>query len=269
MDSSGQYLINSKVLSYATSASVFRFLRMRRPVPPPSKDMSAMGDVPYRDESHMLLASTSWSHRVVRGFADLFGANLDNLPATRDEVLTVSKETGSKSTLLLGDQATEAEFKAQPLDQYKVLHLAVHGVTDSDFPDRAALVLGRDPQSKDDGLLQAREIAELHLNADLVTLSACDTAKGKLQGEAGMESLEEAFFMAGSRAVVASLWSADDATTGSLMQHFYQHLAEGHDKATSLREAKLDLLRKFGGDAAPFYWAGFILTGEGATSIAF
>ena len=269
MDSSGQYLINSKLLSYATSASVFRFLRMRRRVHPPSKDMLAMGDVPYRDESHMLVASTSWSHRVVRGFADLFGANLDNLPATRDEVLTVNKETGNKSTLLLGDQATEAGFKAKPLDQYKVLHLAVHGVTDSDFPDRAALVLGQDSQSKDDGLLQAREIAELHLNADLVTLSACDTAKGKLQGEAGMESLEEAFFMAGSRAVVASLWSADDATTGSLMQHFYQHLAEGHDKATALREAKLDLLRKFGGDAAPFYWAGFILTGEGATPIAF
>ena len=269
MDSSGQYLITSKILSYAASASVFRFLRMRKPVHPPIKDMLAIGDVPYRDESRVLLASTSWSRRVVRGFADLFGANLDNLPATRDEVLTVNKETGNRSTLLLGDQATEAGFKAEPLDQYRVLHLAVHGVTDSDFPDRAALVLGRDPQSKDDGLLQAREIAELRLNADLVTLSACDTAKGKLQGEAGMESLEEAFFMAGSRAVVASLWSADDATTSSLMQHFYQHLAEGHDKATALREAKLDLLRKFGGDAAPFYWAGFILTGEGATPIAF
>ena len=231
--------------------------------------MLAIGDVPYGDESRVLLASTSLPHRVVRGFADLFGARLDNLPATREEVLTVSKETGNKSTLLIGDQATEARFKAQPLDQYKVLHLAVHGITDSDFPDRAALVLGRDRQSNDDGLLQAREIADLHLNADLVTLSACDTAKGKLQGEAGMESLEDAFFTAGARAVVASLWSADDATTGSLMQHFYQHLAEGHDKAISLRQAKLDVLRKFSGDAAPFYWAGFILTGEGATPIAF
>jgi CHAT domain-containing protein len=269
MDSSGQYLVKTKTVSYATSASVFRFLRLRMPSHLPTKEMLAIGDVPYRDESRVLLASSSLPHRVVRGFADLFGARLDNLPATREEVLTVSKETGNKSTLLIGDQATEAGFKAQPLDQYKVLHLAVHGITDSDFPDRAALVLGRDRQSKDDGLLQAREIADLHLNADLVTLSACDTAKGKLQGEAGMESLEDAFFTAGARAVVASLWSADDATTGSLMQHFYQHLAEGHDKAISLREAKLDVLRKFSGDVAPFYWAGFILTGEGATPIAF
>lgn len=269
MDTSGQYLVNIRTITYTTSASVFRFLRLRTPSHPPNKEMLAIGDVPYRDESRVFLASSSLPHRVVRGFADLFGARLDNLPATREEVLTVSKETGNKSTLLIGDQATEAGFKAQPLDQYKVLHLAVHGVTDSDFPDRAALVLGRDPHSNDDGLLQAREIADLHLNADLVTLSACDTAKGKLQGEAGMESLEDAFFTAGARAVVASLWSADDATTGSLMQHFYQHLAEGHDKATSLREAKLDLLHKFSGDAAPFYWAGFILTGEGATPIAF
>jgi CHAT domain-containing protein len=191
------------------------------------------------------------------------------LPATREEVLTVSKETGDTSTVLLGEKATEAAFKAEPLDDFKVLHLAVHGVADVDFPDRAALVLGRDPRSKDDGLLQSREIADLRLNADLVTLSACDTATGKLQGEEGINNLEEAFFIAGARAVVASLWSADDTLTSALMEEFYKNLRKGWDKAEALREAKLALFYKYGKAVGPFYWAGFVLAGDGASSIAF
>ncbi len=109
----------------------------------------------------------------------------------------------------------------------------------------------------------------MHLNAELVTLSACDGANGKLQGEAGISNLEEAFFIAGARAVVASLWGADDTVTTALMERFYTHLAEGQDKASALREAKLDLLQKYGDSTAPFYWAGFVLVGEGASPISF
>ncbi len=269
MDPSGQYLIESKTVTYTTSASVFRLLRRRRPVHTPTRDLLAVGDVLYRNEPNAVLASAGISRRLMRGLYDLFDAHLSDLPATREEVLTISKETGRDSTILLGAKATEATFKAEPLEDFKVLHLAVHGVADVEFPDRAALVLGRDPGSKEDGLLQSREIAELRLNADLVTLSACDSAIGKLEGEAGMDNLEEAFFIAGAQAVVASLWSADDTVTGRLMGQFYKHLADGRDKAAALREAKLDLLHKYGNGTPPFYWAGFVLAGEGASPIAF
>jgi CHAT domain-containing protein len=86
---------------------------------------------------------------------------------------------GERSKLLLGRDAGEAAFKAQPLADFEVMHIAAHGVASAKFPDRAALVLGSDPKSGEDGLLQVREIRNLGVNADLVTLSACDTAVGR------------------------------------------------------------------------------------------
>ena len=171
------------------------------------------------------------------------------------------------SQLLLETDATEAVFKALPLEKFRMVHLAVHGIANVQFPDRAALVLGTSPASSDDGLLQVREIRDLPLRADLVVLSACETGSGKLLGEEGIASLERAFLLAGAKAVVASLWTADDIYTIALMKRFYQHLAAGSDKGSALRQAKLDLLREFGDQALPIYWAGFTLVGESSISI--
>jgi CHAT domain-containing protein len=118
------------------------------------------------------------------------------------------------------------------------------------------------------GLLQAREIRNLSLNADLVTLSACDTGAGRLQGEEGITNLVRAFLFAGAKSVVASLWVASDIYAPILMDHFYRHLAMGEEKADALRKAKLDLLVEFGDQASPVFWAGFVMVGDG-TGIAF
>src|SRR5205807_2307352 len=187
-----------------------------------------------------------------------------NLPQTRAEVMAVSKSMGDDSVVLLGSNATESAFKAQALSEFKVIHLAVHALEDTEIPERAALVLGRGAHSHEDGLLQAREITALRLNAELVTLSACDTGVGALQGEAGVSTLEEAFLTAGARSVVASLWSADDTYTTALMTSFYRHLARNEDKAMALQSAKLDMLNQFGWEVGPFYWGAFVLTGDGA-----
>ncbi len=112
------------------------------------------------------------------------GARLQDIPSTRDEVIAASQVFREKR-LLLGPEATEAAFKAQPLADFEIIHIAAHGIAAAKFPDRAALVLGRDPKSGEDGLLQVREIRDLNLTADPVTLSACDTGVGPLQGEAG------------------------------------------------------------------------------------
>ena len=79
-----------------------------------------------------------------------------------------------------------------------------------------------------------------------MTLSACNTGVGKLEGEEGVTNLVEAFLVSGTKAVVASLWSADDTYTSALMERFYTHIAEEREKAEALRQAKLDLLVKYG-----------------------
>jgi CHAT domain-containing protein len=103
--------------------------------------------------------------------------------------------------------------------------------------------------------LQVREIRDLSLRAELVTLSACDTGTGNLLGQEGIASLERAFLLAGAKSVIASLWPADDTFTIALMKRMYQHLADGADKGAALRQAKLDLLKEFGDQALPVYWA--------------
>ena len=187
---------------------------------------------------------------------------LQDLPQTREEVEEIGKIVGPEAVILLGKDATETAFKKEPLDQFRVLHLAVHGFADKQYPERSALVLGTDPKSGDDGLLQVREIIRLRLNAELTTLSACDTGVGKLQGQEGVSSLVEAFLVAGSKSVVASLWSADDTFASALMDRFYQRLGQGEDTGSALRGAKLDLLAKYGEQVSPFYWAAFVAVGE-------
>jgi CHAT domain-containing protein len=197
-----------------------------------------------------------------RGIADLSGIGLHDLPQTREEVREIGKVVGADAVLPLGKDATETAFKRQPLDQFRILHLAVHGFADTQYPERSALVLGADPKSGDDGLLQVREIIRLRLNAELTTLSACDSGVGKLQGQEGVSNLVEAFLVAGSKSVVASLWNVDDASTSALMEDFYKRLAQGEPTSSALRNAKLDLLARFGDQESPYYWAAFISVGE-------
>src|SRR5206468_1005069 len=111
-----------------------------------------------------------------------------DLPGSRQEVTSVAQIIKGTNQLLLGPNATEAAFKALPLSDFAVIHLAVHGLGDAQFPDRAALVLGSSPARHEDGLLQVREIRDLPLHADLVILSACDTGNGRLLGEEGVAS---------------------------------------------------------------------------------
>jgi hypothetical protein len=143
--------------------------------------------------------------------------------------------------VLEGKRATEIALKSQPLDQFRILHFALHGFSDTNIPERTALLLAADNDSAEDGLLQDREIRDLRLAADLVTLSACDTGIGRLQGQEGISSLLRSFLLAGARSVVASLWQVDDRSTGVLMKHFYSYLSKGEDKSNALRLAKLDL----------------------------
>jgi len=269
-DAQGEYLLKSRVISYVPSGTILNALRHAEKQKPAPKPLLAVGDVEYENQGgsgRKIPTPASIRGRIERGIADLSGIGLHDLPETRAEVEEIGKIVGSDAVMLLGKDATETAFKKQPLDQFRILHLAVHGFADTQYPERSALVLGADPQSSDDGLLQVREIIRLRLNAELTTLSACDSGVGKLQGQEGISNLVEAFLVAGSKSVVASLWSADDTFASALMEQFYRHLALGEDTSSALRNAKLDLLGKYGDQVSPFYWAAFIAVGETSTPI--
>ncbi len=269
-DDQGTYLLKSRVISYAPSATILDVLRRERKNEPAPRPFLGLGDVAYENQGgagRRMPVPATLSGRMLRGMADMSGMRLHDLPETRDEVEEIGKIVGPDAVILLGKDATETAFKKEPLDQFRVLHIAVHGFADTQYPERSALVLGTDPNSSDDGLLQVREIVRLRLNAELTTLSACDTGVGKLQGQEGISNLVEAFLVAGSKSVVASLWSADDTFARALMNRFYHRLGQGEDTSSALRDAKMDLLAKYGDQVSPFYWAAFIAVGEASTPV--
>lgn len=263
------FLIQSKVVSYTPSGTVLWLLRNRK-FHESNRPLLAVGAVDYKlaralPESFVRMPTAAM---VVRGLAEMTGARLADLPGSRDEVLAIAQIAGNGSQLLLGDKATESGFKSQALSDFRIIHFATHAAADQQYPDRSALLLGVAPRSADDGLLQVREIMGLRLRADLVTLSACDTSLGSDEREAGVVNLEQAFLIAGARAVVASLWNVEDNSTTALMKAFYKHLAEHDDKALALAQAKRDILDRYG-QAPPYYWAPFVIVGEAADPIPF
>lgn len=263
------FVVRSKIVSYTPSATVLWRLRTV-PLVEGRRTLLAVGAVDYRMVRGLpkSIERGSMATVIVRGLAELSGSRLEDLPASRDEVLTIAKIAGPDTELLLGQNATESALKNQRLSDFRVIHFAAHAAADPQYPDRSALVLGIGSNTSDDGLLQVREIMHLPLKAELVTLSACDTNVGAAEGEAGMVSLEQAFLIAGARAVVASLWNVEDRSTTVLMKAFYTHLAQREDEASALTHAKRDILEQYG-DASPYYWAPFVMVGEGAQPVSF
>ena len=269
-DSDGQFLLRSHVISYVPSGTILDVFRDTATRAVARRPFLGVGDVAYENQGGVgrKLGTPHTLHgRIERGLANLSGIRLHDLPQTREEVEAIGRIVGKDAEILLSAKATESGFKREPLRDFRVLHLAVHGFADTQYPERSALVLGADPASSEDGLLQVREIIRLTLNAELTTLSACDSGVGKLQGQEGITNLVEAFLLAGSKSVVASLWSADDTFASALMERFYQHLAEGKDKSSALRDAKLDLLNQYGEQVSPFYWGAFVIAGDGSTPV--
>ncbi len=186
-----------------------------------------------------------------------------SLPNAENEVRAIGRQLGSsKSKVVTGSMATETEFR-QNAAAYKVIHLATHYIVNDREPLYSNIILNRERQSEADGLLQPFEIFNLNLNADLVVLSACNTASGKLQRGEGIIGLSRAFQFAGVPSLVVSLWNVDDEATGIIMKHFYEFLSRGLKKNEALRNAKLAYLESAEGDNYdPFYWAPFILIGS-------
>jgi CHAT domain-containing protein len=250
VDRNNHYLVESWTVAYSPSATSFFLLRTAAQPKDSAQTVLAVGGVPY-DRSNLRPSA------VTRGYN---GSALSNLPSSREEALAAAATFPSGSRiLLLGDDATESAFKKA--SNRRVIHLAVHAIANETRPERSALVLLSDPAHDEDGFLQASEIVQLPLNADLVVLSACDTAVGPLEGQEGVSTLSQAFLLAGSRTVVSTLWSVEDETTLYLMKDFYSELNRKKRVPDALAAAKRTMLKTYGAKAVPYYWAGFTVEG--------
>jgi CHAT domain-containing protein len=194
-------------------------------------------------------------------------ADVRPLPEAEQEVSSISKSFDPKtSKVLIGRDATEKTFKALA-PTYSIIHLATHGLIDNRQPLYSYLVLTKtegDPEN--DGRLEARQIMDMNLHADLVVLSACETANGRIAPGEGVIGMSWAFFVAGTRSMLVSQWKINSESTSGLMANFYKHLSStdsgaNRSKAQALRQAILPILRNDSG-RHPFYWGAFMMIGE-------
>jgi CHAT domain-containing protein len=194
------------------------------------------------------------------------------IPETREELSKVAQVLGVPgSDVLLGKAATEAALRKKPLSEYDVIHFATHGVMAREVPelDESALLLssGATADPDNDGVLSASEISKLSLNARLVVLSACNTAKYDMRRVTlGVHDLHAAFAVAGVPALFASLWPIDSSTARDLTVLFFQKWRSERigGAAASLAEATRSFLEK--ADAAhqhPRFWSSFVIVGYG------
>lgn len=192
-------------------------------------------------------------------------SGLTRLPFSREEADAIAALAPAGQVLkATGFQANRALALKYALGSYRFVHFATHGLLNAEHPELSGLVFSLVDEAgrPQDGFLRLHEIFNLRLPAEVVVLSACQTALGKeVRGE-GLIGLTRGFMYAGAPRVVASLWQVDDLATAELMKRFYAGmLKDGLRPAAALRAAQLELWKQKP-RAAPFFWAAFVLQGE-------
>jgi CHAT domain-containing protein len=187
------------------------------------------------------------------------------LPGTlREAEYILSLVPDGSSMKAIGFAASRTLAMSAELSQYRIVHFATHGLMNSDHAELSGILLSMlDEHGRaQNGFLRLRDIYNLDLRADLVVLSACNTALGKeIKGE-GVVGLARGFMYSGAKRVLASLWKVDDEATGELMKRVYQGMLAGSlSPAAALREAQVSMWREKQW-SAPFYWSAFTLQGD-------
>jgi CHAT domain-containing protein/Flp pilus assembly protein TadD len=253
-----RYLIQDHAIAYTPSLTVLREmieLRQRKSSEAPTL---------------LAVANPALGKEVVERHKALMNDPLDSLPDAEKQVQSLGKFYGPRrSRIYVGAAATEGRVKAEA-GQHAILHLATHGILNDRSPMYSHLVLAQaDEKDKEDGLLEAWEILNLDLKADLAVLSACETARGRVGAGEGMIGLTWALFVAGVPTTVVSQWKVRSDSTAELMIEFHRLLqardAKGAprlSRAEALQQAALKLLNS-SQYRHPFFWAGFVLVGDG------
>ena len=172
-----------------------------------------------------------------------------------DEVNMIGTIMKADNVFLKKD-ATETNFK-ENAELSKVIHLSTHSLL---YKKQPLIFFSNFYDPENDGFLEASEIVQLKLNSDLVVLSSCSSGLGKLDESEGIIGMTKAFFDAGTKSIIVSLWEVNDKYTSKLMTMFYQKLSEGFDKSEALRQAKIEFIKTQSPN--PYFWAAFVLSGN-------
>lgn len=215
------------------------------------------GDVNYSYSYSFLKHNEKVNRKTTQDFvgyspSSFEALSLTNLTNTKEEVLNINKELDG--TTKLQDTATKNDFLTNSSNA-KIIHLATHAD------------VGKNPWiAFSDEKLELHELYTYKNNADLVTLSACNTSLGELAKGEGVLSLARGFFYSGSKSVVSSLWEVNDKSTSEIMTDFYKNLKKGQTKSEAINNAKRDYITNHSlSEKSPYYWSSFILIGDAGT----
>lgn len=267
----GRYVVEDYAVSYAPSLTVWREMkRIRNSTDKPKPNavsLLAFGNPSLN--ANPKAKPTAKTPQLMSGTPSNLKEEAIPLPEAEKQVRELGQLYGTaRSKIYLGPAALESRAKAES-SAYRIVQFATHGILDDANPLNSYILLSQVGNPPDtDGRLEAREMMELDLSADLVILSACETARGKAGAGEGIIGMTWALFVAGAPATVASQWQVESASTTALMLAFHRQLqAKFKDTTTplttseALRQAQLELLRS-PAYRHPFYWAGFVLIGD-------
>ena len=276
------YLIKSNEIAYAPSASVVAAIRGSAPTAREGANTVLIVADPVfnADDPRLKGARVATGSSEARGVglalnsavSDMTGKDasagalrLARLPGTRAEaeaIAAIARAGGAKSESWIDLAANEEKIDSADVANYRIVHIATHGLLDIERPQFTGVVLSLVGNTKADGFLRTDEIFNLKMRPSLVMLSACETGLGKEKRGEGVIGLTRAFMYAGAPTVGVSLWSVADKSTAELMTDFYKRLlSAGSHPVASMRDAQLAMIngKKY---SAPFYWAPFVLVGE-------
>jgi CHAT domain-containing protein/Tfp pilus assembly protein PilF len=275
-------MIRHEVVSLP-SASVMAVLRRELGARPPAEQVVAVVADPVFDARDPRVQRTARGGADTRapvlpadlreaarsaGLMDDRGA-LARLPFTRDEAAAIAAlAPEDRRTTALDFSASRSRITRPELGRYRIVHIATHGLVNTEHPELSGIVLSLVDErgQAQDGFLRLHDVYNLNWTADLVVLSACQTALGKeIRGE-GLVGLTRGFMYGGARRVLASLWNVNDGATAQFMRHFYQaHLGQGLSPPAALRVAQVEMWKRPQW-RSPYYWAAFVLQGEWRTA---
>lgn len=235
-------LLEKYTLSYASSATLLDKLKVKG-----------------NTENTVLAIAPGFSDPVPARYNG--GHLLSALPNSKREIESIAAYFPEKS--FSGSMATLENFRSYA-SAYSMIHLATHALVNNAVPEYSFLAFA--PQRDRENLLYIRDLYDMKIPADLVTLSACETGVGKLQDGEGMISLSHAFFYSGAKSLINTLWNINDNSATAIMEDFYKNLSKGRSKDEALRNAKLGFITRHKEDklSHPYYWSAFVVSGNTA-----
>jgi len=255
-----RFLIEDAAVAYAPSLTVLREItrrRMRQSADATATTLLAIGNPAIGKET------------IERATLALRDEKLTPLPKAEEEVRALGRLYGAtRSKVYVGAEAREDRVKTEA-GRARILHFATHGTLNNASPMYSHLALARGDKNED-GLLEAWELMQLDLKAELAVLSACETARGRYGAGEGVIGLTWALFVAGVPSIVVSQWKVESASTRDLMLNFHRRMRAPAAKAKMtkaevLRQAVLKVMKN-PETSHPFYWAGFVLVGDGGSN---